>query len=299
MADNPNETWAIMASRHGPKRFVQPSKRSMENKADIPLVGSILFEDDNFKGQFLVNKAIAIIQQSLSSGSVLFSFQKTLFADRVDAYKLIQEQISPEVEFRPISLYAERDDGFLLIEAKFTDADHTKQAIVEGLTVQGVVYKASSTRESTEYGELKHVQFTLLPRMVDQDTFLHDLMESLSYYGKVLQIKKYTHQGFFEGKLSMIIDTSVGYQVGQAKWQEAKPLEPMIYLSKFDISVPAMYKDTSVCNFCFKSGHLRSKCPEFGNRKCFGCNKFGHMLRACPETKQFNGHKLSLISSLK
>ena len=182
----------------------------MENKADIPLVGSVLFEDDDLKGQLLASKAMAIIQQSLSSGSVLFFFQKTLFGDRVDAYKLIQERISPKVEFRPLSLYDARDDGSLLIEAKFTDALCAKRAILEGVTVQGVVYKASSSRESAEFGDLKHVQFTIF-RMTEMATFLHDLMESLFYYGRVLQVKKFTRNGYFEGKLSAILDTSTGY----------------------------------------------------------------------------------------
>lgn len=155
----------------------------MENKAGIPLVGSVLFEDDDFKGQLLASKAMAIIQQSLSSGSVLFSFQKTLFGDRVDAYKLIQERISPKVEFRPLSLYDARDDGSLLIEAnKFT----------EGVTVQGVMYKASSSRESAEFGDLKHVQFTIL-RMTEMSTFLHDLMESLGSFAYSSLVEKYAN----------------------------------------------------------------------------------------------------------
>lgn len=73
MTDNPNKTWAIMASRHGPKRFAPPSKRCTKNKVDTSLVGSILFEDDNFKDQILANKAMAIIQQSLLVLFVFFS----------------------------------------------------------------------------------------------------------------------------------------------------------------------------------------------------------------------------------
>jgi hypothetical protein len=226
---------------------------------------------------------MAIIQQSLSSGSVLFSFQKTLFSDRVAAYKLIQEQISHDVEFRPLSLYDSRDDGSLLIEAKFANVDHAMKAMQEGVTVQGVVYKASTSKESAEFGDLKHVQFTLL-RMTQKATFLADLMESLSYYGKVLQVKKFTHLGYFEGKLSVMLDTSVGYQVGDSEYQEARPLGRMLYLSEFDCFVPATYKGAPpVCHFCQHSGHVRAKCPELARRKCFGCNKQGHMIKFCPE----------------
>ena len=250
---------------------------------NVPSVGTVQYKDDDLKGQILASKAMAIIQQSLSSGSVLFSFQKTLFSDRVAAYKLIQEQISHDVEFRPLSLYDSRDDGSLLIEAKFTNVDHAMKAMQEGVTVQGVVYKASTSKESAEFGDLKHVQFTLL-RMTQKATFLADLMESLSYYGKVLQVKKFTHLGYFEGKLSVMLDTSVGYQVGDSEYQEARPLGRMLYLSEFDCFVPATYKGAPpVCHFCQHSGHVRAKCPELARRKCFGCNKQGHMIKFCPE----------------
>ncbi|CAO3654997.1 unnamed protein product [Mucor fragilis] len=46
-----------------------------------------VYEDDDLKGQILASKAMAIVQQTLTSGSVLFSFRKGLFGDRVDAYK--------------------------------------------------------------------------------------------------------------------------------------------------------------------------------------------------------------------
>jgi hypothetical protein len=296
MAPLPTETWAIMASRHGQKRFVQQNKRRINTTVEIPLVGSILYEDDDLKGQILASKAMAIVQQSLSSGSVLFSFQKTLFADRVEAYKLIQEQISSKVEFRPLSLYDVRDDGSLLIEAKFTDTDHAKQAMMDGVKVQGVMYKASSSRESAEFGDIKHVQLTLL-RMTEKETFLHDVMESLSYFGRVLQVKQFTRNGYFEGKISVILDTSVGYQVGESEWQEARPLDRMVYLSEFDCYASATYKGAPpVCHFCGHSGHVRAKCPELAKRKCFGCNKHGHMIRFCPEGKQENYLKKQKVS---
>lgn len=53
------------------------------------------------------------------------------------------------------------------------------------MTVQGVVYKAVSVKEKGEFGELKHVQFTLM-RIVSEPTFFAKLMESLSYFGRVL-----------------------------------------------------------------------------------------------------------------
>ncbi|EPB84006.1 hypothetical protein HMPREF1544_09277 [Mucor circinelloides 1006PhL] len=84
---------------------------------NVSLMGTILYEDDDLKGQtFLTSKkAMTIIIQQflLSSGS------------------LIQEQISTDVEFRPLSLYDSRDDGSLLIEAKFANVDYGMKAMQE------------------------------------------------------------------------------------------------------------------------------------------------------------------------
>ncbi|CEP16759.1 hypothetical protein [Parasitella parasitica] len=90
--NNPGETWAIMASRHTKKRFLQHNKRNLKNQSAVALVGSVLHEDDDLKGQIWANKAVAIIQQTLTSGSLLFSFPEGLFANRVDAYVLMQKQ---------------------------------------------------------------------------------------------------------------------------------------------------------------------------------------------------------------
>ncbi|KAK4510782.1 uncharacterized protein ATC70_005215 [Mucor velutinosus] len=111
MSSQSELTWAQRASRQKVGRFLQPNKRRLDNPTDVPLVGTVLYEDDDLKGQILASKAMAIIQQSLSSGSVLFTFQKTLFPDRIAAYKVIQDQISSDVEFRPLSLYNSRADA--------------------------------------------------------------------------------------------------------------------------------------------------------------------------------------------
>ena len=284
MSNSSTSTWAQMAARGADIRCYQPTKRRSTEAAasQYPLVGSILYEDDDLKGQILASKAMAIVQQALTSGSVLFSFRKGLFGDRVDAYKTIQQQVSPLVEFRPLSVYDDRNDGSLLIEAKFEEVEAASKALNTGVTVNGVVYKAVLAKETREFGELKHVQFTLM-RIVREPTFLVDLMDSLAYYGKVLQVKQFTRGGFFEGKFSVMLDTSVGHQVGE-EWQAANPLDRMLYLSEFDCFVAATYKGAPpVCHFCRHSGHIRAKCPELAKRRCFKCGKQGHMLRFCPE----------------
>ncbi|KAK4508934.1 uncharacterized protein ATC70_013206 [Mucor velutinosus] len=164
MSVNSEMTWAERASRGSTMRFYQPSKRrSVEAAASsYPLVGSVMFEDDDLKSQILASKAMAIVQQALTSGSVLFSFRKGLFGDRVDAYKVIKTQVSSLVEFRPLSVYDEKNDGSFLIEAKFEEVDDANKAMTTGVNVNGMVYKAVHAKECKEFGDLKFVQFTLM-----------------------------------------------------------------------------------------------------------------------------------------
>ena len=141
MSNSTTSTWAQMAARGADIRCYQPTKRRSNEAASsqYPLVGSILYEDDDLKGQILASKAMAIVQQALTSGSVLFSFRKGLFGDRVDAYKTIQQQVSPLVEFRPLSVYDDRNDGSLLTEARFEVVEAASKALNIGVTVNGVV----------------------------------------------------------------------------------------------------------------------------------------------------------------
>lgn len=249
------------------------------------MIPSVIFEDSELQAQIVAQKAMAIVQQALSSGSVLFSFPKGLFGDRFECYKIIQEQISRQVEFRPLSLYNQRSANELLIEVKFESASDAATALNEGITVNDVVYKACSTKETNVSGSLKHVQLTIL-RMTEKATFLSDLMSSLEYYGKVLQVKKYTRNGFFEGHVSVLLDTSVGYKDAEGKLVEAKPLERMLYMCEWDCFAVAAFRGAPpVCHFCRQSGHIRSACPTLAKRKCFACGVVGHTARFCKAKK--------------
>ncbi|CEP17055.1 hypothetical protein [Parasitella parasitica] len=123
-------TWAKLAARGADIRHYTTSKRrSVTTASSYPLVGSVVYEDEDYIGRILATKAMKIMQQSLTPGSVLFTFRKGLFGDRVDAYPAIQTQISRFIEFRPLSIYDSKDDGSLFIEAKFEEADDAKKAI--------------------------------------------------------------------------------------------------------------------------------------------------------------------------
>ena len=108
-----------------------------------------------------------------------------------------------------------------------------------------------------------HVNLNLL-RIPDKETFLVDLKKSLRFYGEVYQVKRYTCGGFFEGEISVVLDTKSGYSTVNGDLAPCQPLERMLYLSVWDTFVPATFKGAKrVCNFCRKAGHVVKNCPSW------------------------------------
>jgi hypothetical protein len=175
--------WTTVVARAASKKvMLTPARRNVDVSTAISLVGETLYEDEGLKSEILLRKATAIVQQALSSGSVLFSFPGKLFGDRTDAYKSIQDQIAAEVEFRPISTWRQNAGGDLLVEAKFDSKAAATKAVNEGVMVNGVMYKAiptSSGSGDAVGGNLTHVQFTMLSCIPDKDTFLVDICWTL------------------------------------------------------------------------------------------------------------------------
>jgi hypothetical protein len=290
MTENSAVSWTTIVARGASKKvLVTPGRRNVDNSA-IPLVGEVIFEDDDLKSEILVRKAAALVEQALSSGSVLFSFPGKLFPDRFAAYKAIQEQIDSKVQFRPISAWGKTAGGDLLVEATFRLKADALKAVGSGIMVNGIVYKAVSTSSGSGASvgnSLTHVQFTLLNAIPNEDTFLVDLLDSLAFYGKVYQLKKFTSKGYFEGKMSVLIDTSVGMEGEDGEVVPPQPLTRMLYLSAWDMFAPAQFKNAPpVCHFCRLSGHVRKDCPELAKRTCFSCREKGHTARFCKVKKQ-------------
>lgn len=284
MSNTTDVSWTTVLARGATKKcFVSPSRGKISN-FDVPLVGEVIFEDENLKHELLVRKATAIIQQALTVDSVLFSFPNKLFGDRVEAYQAIEKQISANVDFLPLSCLAAGSSGDLLIEAKFVSKSDALLAQNSGVKIGETTYRAISSHRgvSSQVNGLTHVQFTLLAQVSRDPNFLGLLLSSLRYYGKVYQVKKFTRKGYFEGKMSVLLDTSVGYKNNKGELLEPRPLDRQLYLAAWETFAPANFKNAPpVCHFCRLSGHLRAACPLLAKRRCFGCRELGHTVRFC------------------
>ncbi|KAG1577024.1 hypothetical protein G6F48_012914 [Rhizopus delemar] len=112
----------------------------------------------------------------------------------------------------------------------------------------------------------------------EEDKLLEELLLSLRHYGKVCQIKQFFCGGYFEGKLSVLMDVSTPSEDALT----IRPLDRMLYLPAWDTYVPASFKGASpVCYYCRKSGHIRGACPSLVKRLCSNCGIRGHTVRYC------------------
>ncbi|GAN01830.1 hypothetical protein MAM1_0012c01265 [Mucor ambiguus] len=81
-----------------------------------------------------------------------------------------------------------------------------------------------------------------------------------------------------------VISVAVKHKNADGQEYEVQPLRCIMYLSAWDVYVPATYRGAPpICHFCRQSGHIRATCPVLAKRQCFKCRKLGHMARFCRE----------------
>ncbi|CAO3637057.1 unnamed protein product [Mucor hiemalis] len=233
----------------------------------------------------VARRANAIVEQALTPGSVLFSFPAGTFASRTEAYDSIEANIGVTDGFRCLNLYQRKFTGGLLIEAKFVSPLDATKAVVSGFAYKGKVYRGALSEDKTIREGMVHVKLNVL-RIPDKATFLADLTKSLRFYGEVYQVKRYTCGGYFEGQVSVILDTLAGYKNASGEDVKCQPLERMLYLSAWDTFASATFKGAKkVCNFFRKAGHVVKQCPELAKLVCYNCGKSGHTAGRCKVVK--------------
>lgn len=116
----------------------------------------------------------------------------------------------------------------------------------------------------------------------DEDVFVSGLKQLMRPYGRVYQIKKYFTNGYYEGKVSLLLDTSAGYLDEDGNYQKPTPLTQNILLDEWNFIVPIWYKGAEpIFGFCPLAGHKISNCPERKKQRCFKCYEKGHTRRFC------------------
>jgi hypothetical protein len=244
-----------------------------------PTETETLYEDENLGDQLRAQRAASIIQQALHPDTVLFTFAANMFKDRTEAYKAIENGIGAAKGFRPISMYGNQQRKELIIEAKFREKGDAQKAIREGFAHLGIQYRGSPSNDGAE-NKLTKISFSHLP-LEDPEDLCSGLQNSLQYYGRVVQIKRSTKDGHFEGDASVILDRT------PIKGKEFQELKRMMYLMEWDIHAPASFKGAPpVCFQCRQVGHIKAECPRLASIKCFQCQKRGHTARKCPNREQ-------------
>ncbi|ORX57672.1 hypothetical protein DM01DRAFT_1334270 [Hesseltinella vesiculosa] len=193
MTEHPNTenppgapSWSTVVARGRAKQTV-PHMLSRRGAAGTPerLEHPIIFETKDIQQKWLVQKAAAIIQNTLLPDTVIFEFQAKDFDHYTDAYGLLVKKIGPLAGngARPISRYGSAPRQELIIEAKFEDASNNIKAVKEGFTHQGVVYKAVPANSNQEGNRLQVVSLSQLPPYLSNEELVEGLCTSLRYFG--------------------------------------------------------------------------------------------------------------------
>ncbi|KAG1037491.1 hypothetical protein G6F43_012857 [Rhizopus delemar] len=281
-----------VVARGNRTKFLLPSRQLNLASSDQskPTIETI-FETEDIQHHLMAQKATSIVQQTLTPGSVIFSFPTNLFDKVTDAYKAIEQHIGEVDGFRNLSKYESRRSTQLIVVARFRKAEDSRKALSEGFVYNNMTFKATPSMVHAERS-LVRLQLTLL-HIPSKATFLEDLLSSLKYYGKVCQIKQRLHEGYFEGELSVLLDISSPSLDEQGIPLPIQALQRNLYLEAWDTFAQASYRGAEpVCYYCRKAGHIRAKCPLLQKQVCYGCGKNGHTRRFCKRVEDNEGDAL-------
>ncbi|KAI7890765.1 uncharacterized protein EV154DRAFT_421557 [Mucor mucedo] len=228
MAEKLHNSWATIASRGNSKNIVRPLSVPNNVDSQFKLQSKVIYQSEHLDCLIRMQKATEIVKQALTPDLALFFIPASLIQHRTEAYKLIETQCGPVHGFRPISNYGSSLDGDHLIEVKFVNDSSFDKAIFTGITIKNTVIKGTYSIDCKMY-KLAHVKISRL-YIPDKEDFLEKLMKSLLVYGEVLQVKEYTCGGYFEGELSVILNTTTVYSDDDNAVFANEPLSNNLYL---------------------------------------------------------------------
>ena len=288
MSDQPASSgfsWTEVVSRGLKLRVPQPASRTttIDGKR-LQYTAHTIYEDPEVSSLLRASQVESIIKAVLKPESVVFSIPSHHFNEQFDAYELILKQIGPVVgdHFQLHSFSRGTKD--LVLSTKFRSAEHTQQALDEGITVNDIPYK-----DKAEANHLVRINLSLSLAEED-DVLVAGLQQSLGHYRRVVQIKKLKRRGYYEGDLAIMLDRNPG-EMDQNAYQD---LQRMLYLEEWDCFAPASFKGAQpICYYCRKSGHLKKDCESLKALSCFKCGKAGHIRRNCrkPDVEEQPQHK--------
>ncbi|KAI7851118.1 hypothetical protein BDC45DRAFT_445906, partial [Circinella umbellata] len=219
-----------------------------------------------------------ILNRALNADAVIFDFGTNL-PSKAQAYRLIN-QIGTVYGSRLIS--RSRHSKALLIETRFQDDEAKNLAITEGVTYDGINYRA--TKAISVDADIIKVNFQHLP-FVNRQALEASLKQTMGDYRRVIQVCIYVEPetNTFEGEATVFLDVTPPPEVMLADdCTHYQTLTRMIHFDNWNESFPASWKNAPpLCRYCHKEGHNKFTCPEIQKIECYYCHGFGHRQHNC------------------
>lgn len=285
METQPDLSWSEVTAKGLNIPVVRPSPRLLIHDKTDKYHNKVVYRDPLYLAHIRLKKITAAVKQNLTRGSVIFYFASNMFVCRTEAYRLIEKQVGPFTGVRCLSQYGAGTNNDLILEVLFETDDIKEKACESGVTV-GVRTVLGTPTFAFDDVELVEIKLNLL-RIVEGEDFHNDLMESLKYYGEVLQVVEHRYNGFFEGDMTVLLDVNCNLTDDDGDVIPNQPLANNLYLTELDCYATASYKGANrVCHWCGISGHIRDQCPVLSETKCFSCREKGHTAKFCKKSIQ-------------
>jgi hypothetical protein len=273
---DPDTTPAISWSQIVAKGKVLPVPIAIRGSCDsMDRRSKIQYEDPALKSTLLSHVAAQIIQSTVNPDSALFSGPQSMVLKHTTVYELIDLQVGVFNSAKCLSEHSKVKEENHLIQIHFENTEFTKKAVKTGFTYKGIAFQGVPCNQGHVNG-IVHIQLAILFIPNKARSLIDHLPHALRHHSKTLQIKFHYVDDFFEGHVSVILDTSAGPD-------KLQPLTRNLYLDKWDRYVPARFKSAPpVCYFYRQSGCLRAACPRLASETCFHCKEIGYIRRFCP-----------------